>query len=173
MSLDMAGITRACNVQGLDVKGARHLCRSEIDTFRREAASGRLMVACTQEQPLFTQIAEDEGLSAELSFVNIRERAGWSTGAKNATAKIAALLALGADKPEPTPFVTFESEGVALVLGCDEVALQVAQALAGTLDITVLLAPKTGGGDLDIAPLRASEFPVRRGVVRSAKGRLR
>jgi ferredoxin len=166
MPLDMGGLQRAC--KGTTVKAARHLCRSQLDLFRGQAArSGRLTVACTQEQPLFSEIAEDEGLPAALAFVNIRETAGWSQEAKEATPKIAALLALADHAPAPSRFVTLESEGVTLVLGRDEVAIEAGQALADTLDITVLLT-----GAQEVAPPRTTRFPVRRGRVRQAKGHL-
>ncbi len=166
MPLDLVGLQRAC--KGTTIKTARHLCRSELDVFRKEAArGGRLTVACTQEQPLFSEIAEDDRLAAALAFVNIRETAGWSQEAKAATPKIAALLALADHAPAPQRFVTLESEGVALVLGRDEVALEAAQTLADTLDVTVLLT-----GEAEVAPPRTTRFPVRRGRVRQAKGHL-
>ena len=154
MPLDVAGLQRAC--PSLVVSGARQLCRSELDLFRREAADGHLTVACTQERPLFADVAEESRLAADLAFVNIRERAGWSDAARDATPKIAALLAVGEHQPEPTPFVTFESNGVTLILGTDETALTVADALADTLDLTVLLT-----GEHDVPPPRGAQYPVR------------
>ena len=149
MPLDIAGLERACAriSAATTLTGARHLCGPQLDLFRAAAADGRLTVACTQEQPLFAATADEDGLGAELTFVNIRERAGWSSEARDATPKIAALLALATHQPEPTPFVSFESRGVTLVLGCDETALTVADALADTLDLTVLLS-----GTQDVAP---------------------
>ncbi len=165
MPLDLGALQKAC--KGDLVQGARHLCRGQIDLFRGSAKSGRVTVACTQEEPLFREIAAEEGLGAALAFVNIRETAGWSTEAKQASAKIAALLALADPAPEPQKFVTLESEGVTLILGRDEVAVAAAEALADTLDITVVLT-----GEAEVAPLRKTRFPVRRGIARQAKGHL-
>lgn len=165
MPLDIAGLQKAC--KGLQIKGARQLCRAETDLFRSEARDGRLTVACTQEEPLFREIAGEEQLGAALAFVNIRETAGWSEQAAAATPKIAALLALADHAPEPQQFVTFESEGVTLVLGRDDVAIEAARALAHSLDITVLIT-----GDEDVTPPRQTTFPVRRGRVGKAKGHL-
>lgn len=165
MPLDVVALQKAC--KGDVVKGARHLCRGQIDFFRASAKSGRVTVACTQEEPLFREVAAEEGLGAALAFVNIRETAGWSGEAKQATAKIAALLAMAEYAPEPQKFVTLESEGVTLVLGRDEVAIEAAKALADTLDITVVLT-----GETEVAPLRTTQFPIRRGVARQAKGHL-
>lgn len=165
MPLDAAGLEKAC--KGLTLHTASHLCRSGLDLFRAEARSGRLTVACTQEEPLFREIAETDGLGASLAFVNIRENAGWSASAAQATPKIAALLALAEHTPQPTQFVTFESQGVTAVLGRDETAIEAARALAETLDITVLIT-----GEAEVAPPRTTEFPVRKGIVRTATGHL-
>ena len=165
MPLDVAGLQRACPSASLT--GARHLCGSQLDQFRREAAGGHLTVACIQEQPRFAEIAEDEQLGAELSFVNIRETAGWSDQARAATPKIAALLAAAAQPPEPAAFVTFESAGVTLILASDATAFAVADALADTLDLPVLLT-----GTDDVTPPAVTRYPVRRGVVRAATGHL-
>jgi ferredoxin len=165
MPIDHAGLQRAC--PGLDIKAARHLCRADLETFRKEARSGRVTVACTQEEPLFREVATEEKLPAQLAFVNIRETAGWADDAARAAPKIAALLALADHAPAPMPFVTMESEGVTLVLGRDEVALEAAAALADTLDLTVLLT-----GTSDVTPPRTTRFPVRRGRVAKAKGHL-
>jgi hypothetical protein len=40
-----------------------------------------ITVACTQEAALFTELAEDAGATAPLTFVNIRETGGWSKDA--------------------------------------------------------------------------------------------
>lgn len=164
MKPDAGLVGRAC--AGASVETARQLCKSEIDRFIGAASdAGQLVVACTQEQPLFTEVAQD--LPAALSFVNIRETAGWSAEGGKAQAKMAALIAAASVDVEPVRFVSLESAGVTLVLGRDEVALDAAWALAETLDITVILT-----GEVDVAPPRQNVFPVRRGRVRTAKGHL-
>ena len=165
MPLDMAGLQRAC--PSLTLTGARQLCGAELDLFRQEAADGRLTIACTQQQPQFEDIAAEGQLGAELTFVNIRETAGWSDAARDATPKIAALLADARYRSDPTPFVSFESQGVTLILGRDDTALALADALAETLDLTVLLT-----GEADVVPPRTAAFPIRRGVVGTARGHL-
>ena len=162
--LAVGDLARSC--QG-KVKSARHLCRTEIELFRSEARNGRLTVACTQEEPLFREIAELERLQADLTFINIRETAGWAAQARSAAPKMAALLALAEQRSPPFKFVTLESKGVTLVLGRDEKAIYAARELAEQLDITVLLT-----GEHDVAPPRKTQFPLRRGIVRQAKGHL-
>jgi ferredoxin len=140
------------------------LCRAQIEAFRRAAATGeKLLVACTQEAPLFAETAPD----AALSFTNIRERAGWSDEAAAATPKIAALLAGAALDGAPTPTVTLKSEGAALIYGRDERAIEAAKQVAHRLDVTVLLLdPK------DVAPPRLADVPVMKGKIAAAKGHL-
>ncbi|CAN0430406.1 unnamed protein product, partial [Phaeothamnion confervicola] len=165
MTIDMGALQRACRTH--DLTGATHLCRAGLDQFRTTARDGNLTVACTQEAPLFREIAGDEGLAANLSFVNIRETAGWSSESASATPKIAALLALSRLPQLPQQFVAMESEGVTLLLGRDEHAIEVANALSDTLDITVLLT-----GESEVAPPDANAFPIRRGIARTASGHL-
>ena len=73
------------------------LCRREAPAFQRALTSGEpVTVACTQEQRLFSELAEQtEGAAAgvPIRFVNIRETGGWSRDAAQATPKMAALLA--------------------------------------------------------------------------------
>ena len=80
------------------------LCRSQLENFRDAAATGApLTVCCTQEAPLFREVAQEAGLDEDaLSFINIRERAGWSDEAKEAGPKIAALIAEAAVARTPT-----------------------------------------------------------------------
>ena len=162
MPLDEGAVKRAC--RGAEVMAAHQLCRLELETFRKAAAGGEpLTVACTQEAPLFSEVAED----ADIRFVNIRETAGWSKDAKAAGPKIAALIAAAAEPVADIPFVSFESEGVILIYGRDEAAIETANLLKDHLDVTVLIKPPA-----DIAPPRISEFPVVKGTIRSAKGHL-
>jgi ferredoxin len=165
MPLDQAGIARAC--AGSRVEGARQLCRAELARFEAALGEGDLTVACTQEAPLFAERAEDAGHPFRLDTVNIREHAGWSREAKRATPKIAALLA-GAAVPMPaTPIVSYRSEGVTLVYGRDETAIEAARQLADRLNLTVLL---TRPGE--VVPPATTTFPVVKGTIVRARGHL-
>jgi len=141
------------------------LCRREAARFQRAAkettASGdELLVACTQESRLFLELnQETEGAASVLErpihFVNIREMAGWSQEGRQATPKIAALLA-AAQLPaaEPVPTVSYRSAGRCLVVGDAEAAERAAGMLADKLDVSVLV---TGtGGALTQAHSRAT-----------------
>jgi ferredoxin len=142
------------------------LCRKEIAAFEGAARGGECVVACTQEAPLFSEVAEAIGAKAELKFVNIRETAGWSAEGAQASAKIAALLA-AADlpEPEPMPSVAYKSGGALLVIGPAEVAVQWAERLAGELDVSVLVTNARGG---DLPAVR--RFPVWSGRVTALAG---
>ena len=59
------------------------LCRKQAGAFQsalaQSAQSGcGLVIACTQEAPLFSELARSAESKADLRFVNIREAAGWS-----------------------------------------------------------------------------------------------
>ena len=166
MPLDGAGVRRAC--RGSEVIEGRQLCRAELERFRKAAVSGELVtVACTQEAPLFKEIADEIGDGSALTFVNIRETAGWSKDAAKAGPKMAALIAASEEPVTEIPFVSLASEGVALIYGQDERAIETANLLKDQLDITVLIKPGA-----EIAPPRVTEFPVVKGNIRSAKGHL-
>ena len=164
MPLDADAIQRGC--RGAQVKTANQLCRAEIERFRAAAASGEpVTVGCTQEAPLFAEVAG--GKTAAISFANVRETAGWSADAGSAGPKMAALLAIAAEPAPRIPFVSMESEGVALIYGRDERAIEAAKLLADHLDVTVLIARTKG-----LTPPRVTEFPVVQGTIKSAKGHL-
>jgi ferredoxin len=164
MQPDGKAVAKAC--KGAAVKAANHLCRSEAGFFAELAAKpGRLIVGCTQEAPLFQELAEDNAFPAALSFVNIRETAGWSGDGKKAGAKTAALIAASQVSMPGIAPVTLTSEGVALILGRGQEAVDAAAKLAGRLDVTVVLTSLEG-----ILPPRKAEFPIRQGRVRNAQG---
>jgi len=164
MPLDPAAIGRGC---AADITQANQLCGLELDRFKQALASGSpITVACTQEAPLFREVAENSP-QTQLTFVNIRETGGWSKDAAAAGPKAAALIAAAGEDMPPISLVTLESSGVALIYGRDEVAIEAAQRLADRLDITVLL---TRPGD--VTPRRTNEFPVLKGTIRNARGHL-
>lgn len=163
MPLDAEKIRRTC--KGASVEAARFLCRDQLDQFRNAAAGdGPLTVACTQEAPLFLDVAGDR---ADLGFVNIRETGGWSKDAGNAGPKMAALIAAASEPLPEVPIVTLKSDGVVLVYGRDEQAIEAAQLLKDHLDVTAIISTTD-----PVVPPRVTEFPVVKGTIRSAKGYL-
>ena len=166
MRLDADAIRAGC--RGADVATARHLCRSELQRFRSAIGDEvPVTVACTQESALFDEVAQEAGREEPIGYVNIRETAGWSRAGAEAGPKMAALLAAAAEPMPTVPAVSLESAGVILVYGRDESAVEAGNLLQEHLDVTVLLKPPA-----DIQPPRSTVFPIVRGVVRQATGRL-
>ncbi len=166
MALDLSALR-----QGLpecDIVSGRHVCGPELHLFRAAASrSGEIVVACTAQAPLFEDLSEDERLPAALRFVNVRETAGWSQEGHAAGPKMAGLIAAGAIEVPPAASVTYESHGVALIYGCDQQAVEAAEKLKDSLDITVLLAPGS-----TVVPPRQAVYPIRQGRIKTVKGYL-
>ena len=166
MPLDAEAVRRGC--RSGQVTTARQLCRTELDRFREAAAGGDpLIVACTQEAPLFSELAKEHESSADIRYANIRETAGWSADAAKASAKMAALIAAAAEATPEIPFVKLTSEGVTLVYGRDDQAIEAANLLKQHLDVTVLIKPPAA-----LQPPSVTDFPVAKGEIRSTKGHL-
>ena len=151
-----------------------HLCRAQLNEFERvagKAGKGGLLVACTQEAPLFLETLDGMGDKApNARFTNIRERAGWSkaaTGRSPAAAKMAALLAEAALDIPDAQQVSMISGGVLLVLGNDDRAIEAAKKVASRLDVTVVLENTKG-----LTPPKLMDVPVFTGTVTKASGHL-
>jgi ferredoxin len=159
--LDDARVERAC--RGAEVVRGRQLCRAELDRVRDAAAAAQpIAIACTQEAPLFAEISD-----AAMTFVNIRETAGWSKDANAAGPKIAALIAAAGEAMPDVPVMSLTSEGSALIYGKDERVIEAARLLKDHLDVAVLIS-----ADDAILPLSTTEFPLHKGTIRAASGHL-
>lgn len=135
---------------------ATELCRREVGAFLA-AADGvdDVVVACTQERALFSELAGQRNSVAPLRFVNIRETGGWGSQARQSLPKMAALLAAAAlPQPEPVPTVSYDSGGHVLIVGPAGRALPWARRLAAQLEVSVLLT-EGGGGEM----LEERNFP--------------
>lgn len=147
----------------------RTLCRREAPAFQKAARHpDDLVVACTQEQRLFTDLAQQTEGAVPLAerpirFVNLRETGGWGREAAASTPKMAALLALAhLPDPEPVPTVTYRSEGRLLIIGPLEDAERVAALVADVLDVTLLA---TGGSGA-----QERRWPVLGGRIKALTG---
>jgi len=171
MAFDAKALGKAL---GGDAGANSQLCRAQLETFEASARdSGSMVVACTQEAPIFLEATAKMGEAAPaLRFCNIREKAGWcrepaGKASTDLTAKMAALLSEAAlDIPDASS-VSMVSDGILLVLGTDERALEAAGKLADRMEITVVLSDPA-----DVTPPRIMDFPVFQGRVAGASGHL-
>ncbi|TDF67740.1 4Fe-4S binding protein [Cupriavidus sp. L7L] len=160
------------------------LCRREIGAFTAALdGTDDVIVACTQERALFTEVAAQTAqgqdgrpvVTAPVRFVNIRETGGWSQGARRdprtANAKIGALLAVAAlPEPEPVPVVDYRSDGSVLVLGPAQRALPWAERLAAMqFEVTVLLTGSAPGEGAAAQPFGRT-YPVHSGRLSALAG---
>src|SRR5262249_5329075 len=119
MALDMGALRRGC--RGAAIESGRELCRREIDKARAILEQGTpVTVASRQDVRLSSEIAA----APAASFVNIREAAGWSSEGAKAGPKMAALLAAAAEPMPETALVSLTSEGVILIYGRDDQAIE-------------------------------------------------
>ena len=145
-----------------------NLCRREAGSFQQAIQSGEdVVVACTQEKRLFTELAEQTlGAASPIRFVNIREMGGWSKDAGKAIPKIAALLAVAQlPEPEPVATVTYTSTGRLLIIGELGLAERTAGLLGDELDITLFTQ---GAGDS--GAMQERRYPVLGGQIKSLTG---
>lgn len=145
------------------------LCRAGLSNFEKAvAAGGTIHVACTQEAPLFREVADEKATTdTTLRFTNIRENAGWSDAKGAALPKIAALLAEAAQVVRPADSMSLNSDGICLIYGAADVALAAAARLKGRLDVNVLVTDAA-----DAIPPSVVQAPIAKGTIKEAKGHL-
>ena len=167
LPLDNAALNE--QLPGVKTPECHQLCIAQIDRFEHELGDrSPLIVACTVQAPVFLEAAAEHEGAPPLTFVNIREKAGWSREGDQAGAKIAALLAEAAfDLPQITS-VQMHSDGHVLVIGTDDIAVDAARQLAASLEVTLLLS----AAGAEIAPTGLSDLPVFQGRVTGARGHL-
>jgi ferredoxin len=168
MPLNGTALAKACGAGSADAGVATQLCRADLKRFQDALKAGMpLTVACTQESALFEEQREELGSATPVTYVNIREMAGWSSEAAVATPKIAALLAAAAVPARSIPVVTMTSQGVALIYGRDERAIAAARQLSDRLDVTIMLdRPK------DVPGQAVMDLPIVQGHIAGARGHL-
>jgi ferredoxin len=165
MQVDGKAIGEALGLGELPVY--RQLCRADVSAYEAALADGEpLVVGCTQEAPLFGEIAEEAGIEELPGFTNIRERAGWCDGGP-ATAKMAALIAETAHEDRPARLKTIESDGLCLVYGTGQAAFDAARSLGSRLSVTLVLSDAE---DVVLPPVM--DVAVYRGKLAQASGSL-
>ena len=163
MPLDAAAGATLGAALDCSIHPATQLCRREVGAYLDsvQAQGGdQLVVGCTQEQALFSELAEQKMAVAPIRFVNLRETGGWGKEAKQSLPKMAALLAAAAlPDPEPVPTVEYDSSGNVLLVGPADRVLPWAKRLGSQLSVNVLLT--SGSAD---TPLEDRNYPTYSGT---------
>lgn len=168
MALDAKALAKAFD--GVDIQSHSNLCRSQIDALSKAAAGdGPVTVTCTQEVPVFLETLDGVENPSPVTYVNIRERAGWSDEGGKATAKMAALIAEAQVKIEPAKNMVLTSDGAVLIIGSGDLALDAAKRLSGRLDVTLVFEGKSGQ---TVMPPQLMDIPVFSGNLEAATGHL-
>lgn len=167
MPLDGAGLEK---MMGERMAGplCSHLCRREIHHFQNAVeAHDDLIVACTQEAPLFGLVGREISAESSLRFFNIRELAGWSAEADEVLPKIASLAARAALEGQPTRSLDITSDGMCLIYGDSEETFEIARQLKPFLPVSVLMTDGAGGpAQLD------GQIPFAKGKIERVEGSL-
>ena len=132
---------RVC--RGAEVIEGRQLCRAELERFRKLAAGGApLTVACTQEAPLFARGRRRERRRGRTELRQYPRNRRLVEGRQGRRAENGgADRGGGSSRCRTSPIVPLTSEGVTLIYGKDEQAIEAANLLKEHLDITVLIKP--------------------------------
>jgi ferredoxin len=167
MPLDAKALAAALK-SGKPITIHTELCRKEVGAFNDALRDPEVLVACTQEAPLFAELAQAAGAKGVLGFLNIRENAGWSAESAAATPKIAALIALASlADPAPVPTVSYASAGNLLIVGPAQAAVGWAERLSAEFEVSVLIT-QGRGGELPIE----RKYPVWSGTAGKISGYL-
>jgi ferredoxin len=140
----------ALGAQTLSV--SRQLCSRDSQSFLQALkGSGTTVVGCTQERPLFNELAQEDKAGMPVRFVDLKSITGHREPAGRVLPKMAALLADAAlPAAEPVPAVHYLSKGRVLIIGASEAALRWAEALQDQLQVQVLLTGRAAGTALPI-----------------------
>lgn len=165
MKLDAKAIAKALDLSETpDI--CSHLCRTEVDRFADALNTEEpLLVACTQEAPLFRELSEEAGKPDQVAFTNIRERAGWTTGKGKTAPKIAALIAEACLETAAPGAMPLASDGLCLVYGAGQQALDVARRLNIRLNVSLMLTDVES-----LIPPGVVDVPIYRGKIARAAG---
>lgn len=160
------------------IERATQLCRREVTKINAALEGTQdILVACTQEAPLFSELATRKQTIAPIRFVNIRELAGWGQEGSSAQAKMAALLEMASrELTDPVASVSYASQGRVLVIGAGSRALLWADRLhkmglgqaEGALTVSVLVTGSASGRGSDASKVRS--YPVLTGELLGLTG---
>ena len=146
---------------GLEVaRPCSALCTTQSDRLAAALQAGDALICCTQEVRSFEAVAEETG-TGMLPVLDLRDRAGWTADTAPTLPKMSALVAEALLPAAPLRSVDVVSEGLCLILGPADVALDAAERLRDHLAVTVLLSaadalPDTRAYDIIVGRLRSA-----------------
>jgi ferredoxin len=161
MALDPKALSKATGVACSTCH--TNLCGTQADVAAAAITAGDATICCAQETAFFEALADE--IEAPIpEFLDLRDRAGWSSDTRPKLPKMAALVAEAALPAAQEKLLDVVSHGQCLILG-GAPALEAAGQLQDHLAVTVLL-----DADTDL-PLTRS-YDVIRGRLRRAQGAL-
>ncbi|HSF94071.1 MAG TPA: 4Fe-4S binding protein [Thermohalobaculum sp.] len=164
MRPDAGAIAKGCGLSCDKVH--THLCRAQAAVAAAALKSGDpVVIACGQEAPAFHDLAAELDAAGRLTCVDIRDRAGWSEDA--AGPKMAALIAEARLASPAVHTMDIQSEGLCLVYGQGEQAIETAARLAAVLSVTCMVMEPG-----KIVPPDRAEKDIVTGRIRTAAGSL-
>ncbi|KIN68404.1 Ferredoxin [Sulfitobacter donghicola DSW-25 = KCTC 12864 = JCM 14565] len=134
------------------------LCTTQINLAAEALTQGDAIFCCTQESRRFEALADELGVAPAPTF-DLRDRAGWTADEGDLIPKMSALAAEALLPVSPGKSVDVVSEGLCLIVGKADVALQAAESLKDYLGVTVLIedaqaVPDTRDFDVIVGKLR-------------------
>ncbi len=161
-TIDTTSLSGVENIKCSRVHSA--LCTTQIGDAAKYIEEGDAVIACLQERAIFEELADELGVLPP-EFIDIRDRAGWSEKGAKTSPKMAALISDAQLDGPSEKSLDVISEGLCLIIGTPDVALNAAEKLSDALSVTVLLTAPTE------APL-SRDFDVTFGTLKSASGSL-
>ncbi len=140
------------------------LCSTQTQEAAQAISAGDTIFCCSQEQVFFEELAAEIDAPTP-AFLDLRDRAGWSSDETSKLPKMSALVAEATLPAVATKAVDVVSEGLCLIIGKGDVALVAADQLKDFLAVSVLLTD-------DISPPDSRDYDALRGHLKLAKGAL-
>ncbi|MEM6465380.1 MAG: 4Fe-4S binding protein [Pseudomonadota bacterium] len=137
------------------------LCTNQLDRAAEALQDGDALFCCTQEARVFEALADELDV-APPALLDLRDRATWSEDDRPKMPKMAALVAEAQLPSAAAKAMDVVSEGLCLIMGPADVALEAAEQLKDILSVTVLLdaaeaLPDTREFDVIVGRLRRAE----------------
>ncbi|MEM9269088.1 MAG: 4Fe-4S binding protein, partial [Pseudomonadota bacterium] len=158
-SIDADALSTAAELPAKPLCSA--LCTNQLDRAAEALQDGDALFCCTQEARVFEALADELDV-APPALLDLRDRATWSEDDRSKMPKMAALVAEAQLPSAAAKAMDVVSEGLCLIMGPADVALEAAEQLKDILSATVLLdapeaLPDTREFDVIVGRLRRAE----------------